>query len=174
MPGPSPGLSASTELDPDLLAAWQELCRNLQIQEQLDDCFDDLDRMIDLALDAYERNRLGLAIEGKTPSEATLPLRALVGFAREAGAARERAMWSPRLGRFAEAFRTLGKLCHKINNPLTALMGRTQLLRMKAGTDEGALKAADVIEDSAQRVANDIRDLALLVRRCRDETGDDD
>ena len=169
MPRPTPGPQAIGELDPDLLAAWQELCRSLEIQEQLDACLKDVDRMIDTALDAYERNRLDLSIEGKTPSEATLPLRALVGFAREAGAARERAMWSPRFSHFADAFRSLGKLCHKINNPLTALMGRTQLLRMKAGTDQATLKAADVIEDSAQRVANDIRELALLVGRCRDE-----
>jgi len=74
-----------------------------------------------------------------------------------------------RLERLAEMMRTLGVLSHKINNPLTSLMGRAQLLRRQAGADERVVKAAEVIEESARRIADYIRELAREVKAGRQE-----
>ncbi len=59
---------------------------------------------------------------------------------------------------------TIGMLTHQINNPLTALMGRAQILRMKSQGDEDVLKAAAVIEESARRIAGLIQDLSELAK----------
>lgn len=75
---------------------------------------------------------------------------------------REREAWAERL-------RALGKMCHDINNPLTALMGRAQILKMRGDTDPHVKKAADTIEQSAKQVAELIRQLAHMVRQGRDE-----
>lgn len=69
-----------------------------------------------------------------------------------------------RLERLAETMRTLSTLCHKINNPLTSLMGRAQLLRRYEGVDERVVKAAEVIEESARCIADDVRELARTVK----------
>lgn len=69
-----------------------------------------------------------------------------------------------RLERFAELLKTLGVLSHKINNPLTSLMGRAQILRMRQHADPSVLKAAEVIEESAKRIAEYIRELAIVVK----------
>jgi PAS domain-containing protein len=75
-----------------------------------------------------------------------------------------------RLERFGDLLKSLGVLSHKINNPLTALMGRAQILNMKKDLDPGVRKAAEVIEDSAQRIAGYIRELAATVKEGKEET----
>ena len=77
-----------------------------------------------------------------------------------------------RLEKLAEVLRTLSVLSHKINNPLTALVGRSQLLKAKAGADPEAVKAAGVIEEAAMRIAELIRELALVVKEGRKEALD--
>ena len=57
---------------------------------------------------------------------------------------------------------TIGMLTHQINNPLTSLLGRAQILRMKADGNEDVLKAASVIEESARRISGLIQDLSEL------------
>jgi nitrogen fixation/metabolism regulation signal transduction histidine kinase len=74
-----------------------------------------------------------------------------------------------RLEKFAELLKTLGVLSHKINNPLTSLMGRAQILRMKQETDPDVRKAAEVIEESAKRIAAYIRELAVVVKDGKEE-----
>ncbi|MBD3866858.1 MAG: PAS domain-containing protein [Acidobacteria bacterium] len=59
---------------------------------------------------------------------------------------------------------TIGMLTHQINNPLTSLLGRAQILRMKSEGNEDVLKAAGVIEESARRIAGLIQDLSELVK----------
>ena len=59
---------------------------------------------------------------------------------------------------------TIGMLTHQINNPLTSLLGRAQILRMKSEGNEDILKAASVIEESARRIAGLIQDLSELAR----------
>lgn len=74
-----------------------------------------------------------------------------------------------RLEKLGEVLRTLGVLSHKINNPLTALLGRAQLLKMNKNADPSVLKAAAVIEESSQRIAELIRELARVVKEGRQE-----
>jgi PAS domain S-box-containing protein len=74
-----------------------------------------------------------------------------------------------RVERFAELMRTLSALSHKINNPLTSLMGRAQILRMKKAADPDVQKAAEVIEESSRRIAEYIRELALVVKEGKEE-----
>lgn len=73
-----------------------------------------------------------------------------------------------RLEKFAGLLRTVGVLSHKINNPLTALLGRAQLLQARKGSDPDVLKSATVIEESAKRIADLLRELATVVKERRE------
>lgn len=72
-----------------------------------------------------------------------------------------------RLEKLGEVMRTLSVLSHKINNPLTALLGRAQILSSRKTDDPVVLKAAAVIEESSERIADLIRELAAVVREGR-------
>ncbi len=74
-----------------------------------------------------------------------------------------------RIEKLAEVLHTLSVLSHKINNPLTSLLGRAQILKATAGADPKAVKAAGVIEESALRIADLIRELARVVKEGRQE-----
>jgi len=78
-----------------------------------------------------------------------------------------------RLEKLAEVLRTLSVLSHKINNPLTALLGRAQILQGLRGTDPNVAKAAAVIEESSLRIAELIRELARVVKEGRHGALDD-
>lgn len=78
---------------------------------------------------------------------------------------RERA---ERLARLEQTFTELSKLTHQINNPLTSMIGRAQLLTMMKSDDERTTKAMKVIEESSRRVADYVRELALLVKDARE------
>jgi signal transduction histidine kinase len=78
-----------------------------------------------------------------------------------------------RLEKLAEVLRTLSVLSHKINNPLTALLGRAQILQSLGSKDPNVAKAAAVIEDASQRIANLIRQLAQVVKDGRQSAIDD-
>jgi signal transduction histidine kinase len=78
-----------------------------------------------------------------------------------------------RLEKLAEVMRTLSVLSHKINNPLTALLGRAQILSSRKTDDPHVVKAVTVIEESSQRIAELIRELATVVREGRHESLDD-
>ena len=57
-------------------------------------------------------------------------------------------------------------LCHKINNPLTSVLGRAQILQLKLGQGgESPLEAkpVKVIEESAKRVAALVQELANVL-----------
>ena len=68
-----------------------------------------------------------------------------------------------------DIFRSLSELSHKINNPLTAVMGRAQLLRGYPDTAPKVLKTAEIIEESAARIAVLVREVARLVKAGREE-----
>ena len=78
-----------------------------------------------------------------------------------------------RLEKLQEVLRTLSVLSHKINNPLTALLGRAQILQAHRSADPGVAKAAAVIEESSLRIAELIRELARVVKDGRHEALDD-
>ena len=73
--------------------------------------------------------------------------------------------------KLGELFSSLSRLCHQINNPLTSVMGRAQMLQMKVaqGGDEQLAKSTAVIEESAKRVADLIQELANLVCQAKKE-----
>jgi len=72
-----------------------------------------------------------------------------------------------------ELFSTLSRLCHKINNPLTSIMGRAQMLQAKVKEDDGLGKSVGVIEESSKRVAGLIQEMANLVVQGRKEFAED-
>lgn len=78
-----------------------------------------------------------------------------------------------RLEKLAEVLKTLSVLSHKINNPLTALLGRAQILQVQKGNDPGVVKAAAVIEESSLRIAELIRELAQVVKDGRQDALDE-
>jgi serine/threonine-protein kinase RsbW len=78
-----------------------------------------------------------------------------------------------RLEKLAEVLKTLSVLSHKINNPLTALLGRAQMLQAKKATDPSVAKAAAVIEESSLRIAELIRELAQVVKDGRQDALDE-
>jgi signal transduction histidine kinase len=63
-----------------------------------------------------------------------------------------------------EVMQAVAVLAHKINNPLTALLGRSQLLSHRAGDDPKIAKATKVIEESAIRISELIRELAKVAK----------
>jgi len=66
--------------------------------------------------------------------------------------------------RVLELCSDISRLCHKINNPLTSLMGRAQMLQLQPNpAPEKILKATEVIEESARRVASVVQELAQVV-----------
>jgi signal transduction histidine kinase len=68
-----------------------------------------------------------------------------------------------------EIWEQMASLSHKINNPLTSLIGRAQLLKQRQGNDEYVRHAAEVIEESSKRVADYLRELTGLVKTCQEE-----
>ena len=78
-----------------------------------------------------------------------------------------------RLEKLAEVLKTLSVLSHKINNPLTALLGRAQILQAQKTNSPGVLKAAAVIEESSLRIADLIRELAQVVKDGRQDAVDE-
>ena len=65
----------------------------------------------------------------------------------------------------------LADLSHKINNPLTSLLGRAQLLRQRGNTDPYVARAAEVIEDCSRRIADHLREISALVKEHRGKDG---
>ncbi len=74
-------------------------------------------------------------------------------------------------GEFEERFVRLGELTHSINNPLTSLIGRAQLIQLAPPGDESIRSGAAVVERSATRVAEYVRELAEQVRDGRRRLG---
>ncbi len=77
-----------------------------------------------------------------------------------------------RVEKLDETLRVLSVISHKINNPLTALLGRAQILKSKIHTDPHVEKAAHVIEESASRIAELARELSRVLKESRQDTVD--
>ncbi len=170
---PSSDVEAYQAALPDL----RELSRVHDVSLELIEKSHDLDELLSVVLTEYERRLRELPDDaldpGKSPpnSRNAMKIRALVMFATQATALMAKAAETEkrhRIEKLGEMMRTLGVLSHKINNPLTALMGRAQLLRMVKG-DPKVAKAAAVIEESAGRIADLIRELCRVVKEGREE-----
>jgi signal transduction histidine kinase len=66
-----------------------------------------------------------------------------------------------------EVWDQLADLSHKINNPLTSLLGRAQLLRNRGSSDPYVARAAEVIEECSRRIADHLREITALVKEHR-------
>ena len=66
--------------------------------------------------------------------------------------------------RLGDMIESLRKLAHDINNPLTALLGRAQLLRGLAGDDPKLIKQAETIEESGLRIAELVQEVSRELR----------
>ena len=76
------------------------------------------------------------------------------------------------LGEHERSWEALAALSHKINNPMTSLIGRVQLLRQKSHGDPYVDRAVEVIEESSMRVVEYLREMAALVKQRRAELRD--
>jgi len=136
-----------------------DLCRAHRIDTALMGRSRDLDELLGLVIDEYEHH---------PPRD----IRALLTFTRRAAILEERAAAAAAGGPDRdELFDTLSDLAHRINNPLTSLLGRAQILGLKKGIDPQVDKAAHVIEESARRIAAYVRELADIVRDGRAASG---
>ena len=78
-----------------------------------------------------------------------------------------KAVDAARLERLTAVLQSVGELCHKINNPLTALLGRAQMLALRAKDDPYVKNACAVIEESSRRIAETVEELAEVVNEAR-------
>ena len=76
-----------------------------------------------------------------------------------------------RLVRLEAMIDDVAAIAHKLNNPLTTLLGRAQLIRRNQD-DDRLLRLADEVEHNCQRLAGDVRTLARTVNALRRPTGD--
>jgi len=74
------------------------------------------------------------------------------------------------LEHYDDALGKISHLIHQVNNPLTSLLGRIQILRLGQELDPRVAKASDVIEESAQRIADDVKAIARIVQTLRQDT----
>ena len=123
MPDRSPTL-------PGVMPDLAELSRIHDMGIELIECSDDLDELLDRVLDEYETRLADMrhdTIEGHPEDrDEAQKLRALVMFATQAAALKQKAVANEDLKRRAEELerhesllKKLSQLTHKINNPLT-------------------------------------------------------
>ena len=158
----------------DVLPDLEQLCRVHDVGLELIEHSDDVDSLIDRVLDEYERRLADLRHDTLTADEVDAnearKLRALVMFATQASALMQKARAVDerhKLERLSGVMQTLGVLSHKINNPLTSLLGRAQMLKAQSRDDPWVENACEVIEDSARRIAGYIKELSEVVREGR-------
>lgn len=161
-----------------LLPDLEELCRIHDIGLDLIDRSHDLDDLIDRVLEEYQTRLADMrhdTLDGDPDDEdEARKLRALVMFASQAAALKEKAVAAEerrRSERLALVMRTLSVLSHKINNPLTTLIGRAQMLKT-ASADLEVVKASEAIEESSKRIASYIKELSVVVKEGREESLD--
>jgi len=169
-----------------------ELCRDHRLGTEMIEQCQDLDQVLDRALTECER-----LIEAKKPAakQRLQQLHGLLQLVREASAMQSQGAVLDELGQklesaveldhgtqrvtvpvdielLGELFASVARLCHKINNPLTSIMGRAQMLQMKVQQGDGDEKlgrSVEVIEESSKRVAALVQELANLICQGRKE-----
>jgi signal transduction histidine kinase len=128
------------EAPAELLPDFNELCRVHDVSPELIERSEDLDDLLERILAEYEARLAAGKIETRR-----------------------------RIENLGEVLETLGALAHKINNPLTALLGRAQLLQAVPDADPRVKKTVSVIGESATRIAGLVRELADVVQQGKAE-----
>jgi signal transduction histidine kinase len=193
-----PSLAVGTELAElcrthEIGAEW--IAGSQTLDDLLARVLDDCDRRVgELPQPVFESD--GDPAEGHTDPSDLRRLRVLIAFARQAADLRERTAEAPALvsgvadlerikhrdraipqedvergkNRAVELMSEVASLCHKINNPLTSLLGRAQMLQLSPDPQpEQLAKNVVVIEDSARRVAALVQELGHLICRGKEE-----
>ena len=174
-----------------------DLCRQHGVALDLLQESRDIDDLIERVIGDFEAHggshSSDIATPGDGDEQARHDLRGLVAFACRASVLRDRAATSAAAARFeliggvsappdsdaarieklGDLLATVGVLIHKINNPLTALVGRAQLLRMQGELPPRVVRGAEVIEESSRRIAELTRELASRVKEGRRLAGRD-
>jgi signal transduction histidine kinase len=145
-----------------------ELCREHGLGPELVEGEPRPEEILERAIDAWERRSRDAA--GLSAST-RLELQGLAKLAREARslqAGSTDGAGAPDAEQH-ELLDQLASLCHKINNPLTSLMGRTQILSLKVRADAASpfAKEAHVIGESSARIAAAVAELAQLINDAR-------
>ncbi len=147
----------------EIRAELAEVCRDHAIAPEILEGARDDDQLLDRVLEACEQQTD--EVDAGT-AEGILRMQGLIRLARRL---REPHAEASDLHRDAERlnqlFAELSRLCHKINNPLTSVLGRAQImqLKMKNDPDLAMAKPVQVIEQSAKRVAVLVQELGNLV-----------
>jgi len=140
-----------------------DLCREHGVAVELVESGQSLEQVLDRALQECEQQ----IAEEHAPTRGGL-LR-LQGLLRLASQARRNGDPSGAADGGSEKQETLFDelmlLCHKINNPLTTVLGRAQIMQLKLVGDAESqfVKPIRVIEESAKRVADLVQELANLL-----------
>ena len=137
------------------------------------------EELLERALDEYERQIRELPDAALRPGSEgeqveALRLLELMLLARQAAALRERVESEAqkereqreraRAERLERALQAVRVMTHRINNPLTTILGRAQMLGVKLERGNEAARAVTAIEESARRIAVLVRGLAEAAR----------
>ncbi len=145
----------------DVSTRLLEMCRSHDIDEgEILSCRG-IDGVVDRVLTDLGRELDAIASETEGAR-----LQNLLNFLRDASTLKDA---EPVRTRLDDRFDNLAMFCHKINNPLTTLLGRSQILQLKAGADPKIGKAVNVIQESAQRIAGLVKEMSQEVCDARDE-----
>ena len=61
------------------------------------------------------------------------------------------------------------QICHDINQPLTVIMARSELILLKMPHDDPNFKALEQIHQQAEKISNLVEELRNLLRGLQDE-----
>ncbi len=137
------------------------------------------EELLERALDDYERQIRELPDEALRPGSESSELEAqrllnLALLARQVAALQERVddearkerkrHERSRAVRMEQALKAVRVMTHRINNPLTTILGRAQMLRNQLPPESEAIRGVSVIEESASRIADLVKGLAEAAR----------
>jgi signal transduction histidine kinase len=61
------------------------------------------------------------------------------------------------------------KLCHDINQPLTVIMARSELILLKLAADDSNRKAVEQIHEQAEKMSDLVEQLRALIKNMQEE-----
>ncbi len=72
-------------------------------------------------------------------------------------------------GDVAEIILQSRKICHDINQPLTVIMARSELLMLKLGLDDPNYGSVKQIHEQSEKISNLIEDMRNLLRSYQED-----
>jgi signal transduction histidine kinase len=68
-----------------------------------------------------------------------------------------------------EAVNQARKLCHDINQPLTVIMARSELILLKLAADDVNRKALEQIHEQAEKLSDLVEQLRVVIKRLQED-----